>query len=263
MNENTPADDSGNAVLRLGWAVFRRRLETDFLIRLRADLAVLYGRRRAVQCANGVAEGMDGTCHHLLGDGTAMDELVARLPLDGFIREFFGGPYILNSFGGVVNSPDGESGYIGRIHRDVRTYAPDFRLMLNMLVMLDSFTADNGATHLLPGSHLAAGKPSRQSFLDGAVQVLGDAGDIAVFDSRLWHAAGVNRASAPRRALTLTYTRPFFKQQFDYPRYLGGAYGRTLTPAVRQVLGYEAGVPATIDAFYQPPDRRAYRPGQG
>jgi len=38
---------------------------------------------------------------------------------------------------------------------------------------------------------------------------------------------------------------------------------QALPPAVRQVLGFAAGVPATIDAFYQPPERRAYRSDQG
>ncbi len=250
-------------VPRSGWAVFQRQLDTGFLCRLRGDLALMYARRRAVQLRNGIAAGMEGTCHHLLGDGTAMDEFFTQLPLDRVIRDFFGGPYILNSFGGFKNAPGGERGYIGRVHRDIRTYSPDFKMMLNMLVMLDDFTPENGATLLLPGPHFTSEPPSRLRFCEDSVRLLGKAGDIVVFDSRLWHAAGVNKSAAARRALTLTYTRPFFKQQLDYPRFLGDAYGQNLTPAIRQVLGYAARVPDTIDAFYQPPERRAYQSDQG
>ena len=246
-----------------GFRLFKDTVGAALLTRLRRDLATVYEKRRAIQKRNGIAGGMEGTCHHLLGERTAMDDFVAALPLDAFIRAFFGGPYILNSFGGFINEAGQSDGYIGAVHRDVRTYTPDFRQMLNMLVMLDDFTPENGATHLLPGSHRTEDKPTERAFFDAAKRAEGNAGDILLFDSRLWHAAGANRTDAPRRALTLTFSRPFFKQQLDYPQFLGDAYAETLTPAVRQILGYDARVPATIEEFYQPPDKRAYKSDQG
>ena len=255
--------DPQRAIRETGWAVMPAVAEPPFVSRLNDALAAMYAKRRAVQRRNGIADGMAGTCHHLLGDGNALDEFVARLPLDGLLRWFFDGSYILNSFGGFTNVAENAGGYIGRIHRDIRSFASDFRLMINLLVMLDDFTEENGATLMLPGSHRQAEKPDEAAFLAGAVPALGRAGDVLVFDSRTWHRAGTNRTGAPRRALTLTYTRPFFKQQLDYPRYLGDAYGDGVAPAVRKVLGYDARQPATIEEFYQPPERRAYKPDQG
>ena len=89
------------------------------------------------------------------------------------------------------------------------------------------------------------------------------AGSIVVFDSNLWHAAGENKTERPRRALTLAFTRPFVKQQLDYPRALGVERAATLSPELRQLLGYNARVPASLDEWYQPPERRMYRRDQG
>ncbi len=251
------------AISSEGWVLFSGLLSDDLLHRLRSDLRTIYGERRAVQERNGIGDGMEGTCHHLLGANNAMDEFVASLPLHTFIHGFFNGPYILNSFGGFINEATASNGYIGAIHRDVRTFSRDFRLMLNMLVMLDDFTVENGATHLVSKSHNASEKPTTDAFQAAAIQATGVAGDILMFDSRLWHAAGRNGTDMPRRALTLTFTRPFFKPQLDYPRFLGDAYAAALPPQVRQVLGYDARVPASIEEFYQPPERRAYKSDQG
>lgn len=246
-----------------GWALFENALPDDLLPRLRADLQLVYKKRRSVQVRNGIGDGMAGTCHHLLGEQSSMDDFIATLPLHDFIRQFFSGPYILNSFGGFINELDGSDGYIGAIHRDVRTFSRDFRLMLNMLVMLDDFTPENGATHIMPGSHNMATEPTAPAFENAAIRATGSAGDILVFDSRLWHAAGQNQTTKPRRALTLTFTRPFFKPQLDYPRFLGNDYASALRPEVRQVLGYDARVPTDIEEFYQPPGNRAYKSDQG
>lgn len=263
MKDGGHTDRAKEALQMQGYALFERAIDAELLDPLRTDLECLYRKRRTVQKRNGIAQGMSGTCHHLLGENSAMDRLMASLPLHDVIRWFFAGPYILNSFGGVLNDPAREDGYIAAIHRDVRTHSSEFKLMLNMLIMLDEFTTGNGATYLLPGSQNTAEKPNEKSFFAKADRARGMAGDIVLFDSRLWHAAGENRSAAPRRALTLTFSRPFMKPQLDYPRYLGDAYGASLPPAVRQVLGYEARVPETIDEFYQPPLRRAYKADQG
>lgn len=252
-----------DSIERCGYAHCPGAIDGNLLRALRNDLRTVYCKRRAVQKRNGIAAGMEGTCHHLLGEASAMDRFVAGLPLHETIQGFFEGSYILNSFGGFINEAALPDGYIGSIHRDVRSFSPYFRLMLNMLVMLDDFTAGNGATWLMAGSHRVEAKPSEQAFYAAATQAKGEAGDVLLFDSRLWHAAGRNHTDRPRRVLTLTFTRPFVKPQLDYPRFLGPDYAADLPPEVRQVLGYDARIPATIEEFYQPPDRRAYKPGQG
>jgi len=245
-----------------GYYLFESVISEEMIGRLRLDLATLYANRRRTQQRNGVAADMPGACHHLLGRGDSMDALVAHRPLDRVLTAYFDGPYILNSFGGYLNRSD-DKGYIRRIHRDVRTHTGNFRILANVLVPLDDFTTENGATYFSPKSHLSPDKPPERDFFDSAERLLARAGDIFLFDSNTWHCAGVNQTSAPRRALTLTYSRPFVKQQLDYPKFLGAAYGAASTPETRQILGYDAKVPTTISEFYRPPEQRAYKPGQG
>jgi len=246
-----------------GWTLLEGVVPPALCARLTSALDAVYAEQRALQLRNGVGDGADGTVHHLPCAGgvflDALELVVARAPLDAF---FGGAPYILNTYGAVLNRPQ-DATYVGRVHRDQRTFSGGVRLMAQLLVMLDDFTEDNGATYLLDGSHRLRDRPSDEEFFRAAARASGAAGSVVMFDSNLWHAAGVNRTDRPRRGLTMAFTRPFVKQQLDYPRALGYDRAGALSPVLRQLLGYNARVPVSLDEWYQPPDRRLYKRDQG
>ena len=249
----------------IGWATLPPGIEIDLLDRLRADLALAHQQQRGIQVRHGVGAGTDGTVHHLPCAGGSFLEFLERglsRVYTDVLDAFFDGPYILNTYGGVLNLPQNLS-YVGRIHRDLRSFSGDLRLMVQLLVMLDEFTDENGATYLLSRSHRLKDPPPEEEFFRHATRAVGQAGSIVVFNPNLWHAAGENRSMGPRRALTIAFTRPFIKQQLDYPRALGYERAAAFSPALRQLLGYNARVPASLDEWYQPPEKRLYKRDQG
>jgi hypothetical protein len=246
-----------------GWALFPGVVPQAAAARMKEDVCT-----KEAQCAAWMRKrGLDGTgegaAHHILGGGTSLDEFMATMYLDEYLAAWFGGPYILNSFGASVARRDTGSSYLRRMHRDLRSHSGGYRLLINMLVMLDDFTVDNGATYLLSGSHRSAQAPEEDGFLERAERLTGSEGSIALWDANLWHAAGPNATERERAALTLTFSRPFFKQQMDYPRFLGEEYMRGVPERVRQVLGYYARTPASYDEWYRPREERLYRADQG
>jgi hypothetical protein len=257
-----PLDPIDQLMERDGWALLPGRVAPALVARLAAGLDKAHVKQRALQVRNGVGAGTDGTVHHLPCAGGAFLEFLEQPEYREPLERFFQGPYILNTFGGVLNLPH-DVAYVGSVHRDLRTFSGDLRLMAQLLVMIDEFTEENGATYLLGGSHRLREKPSDEAFFKGAMRAVGPAGSIVMFNSNLWHAAGINRSDRPRRALTLAFTRPFIKQQLDYPRALGYARREALSPTLRQLLGYNARVPASLDEWYQPPDKRLYKREQG
>ena len=254
--------DFEKAIDQYGWVVYENALEESFVDDINKWLVDAYYVRRQVQIDNGIAPNMSGTLHHLLDrDGLGL-KFLEQMYLDKEMKDFLGGNYIVNAFGGVMNSK-GEGSYVQNIHRDIRTHMGDVKLMVQMLVLLDDFTEENGATYLLSGSHKEDQKPEEGFFYANAHRALGKKGSIILFDSNLWHAAGVNQTDMPRRALTISFTRPFMKQQLDYPRFLGYEYGEILSEDMRQVLGYKSRVPANLHEYYQPVEKRMYQRDQG
>ena len=240
---------------------FHNLLGSQQLEALRKDCDQVYERRRAIQVRNGVDRGMEGAAHHVLGDDTSLDQFIADLPLADVIMHYFGGKYILLNFGATLHPPGG-SAYTLKPHRDVRAWTADYPLSLNMLVMLDDFTAQNGATLLMTGSHLTEAMPTNDAFKTEAKQIEGKAGDILLFSSLVVHAAAPNKSDRPRKALTLCFGRPFMKPQMDWPRFLGPDAEVHLSPLTRQLLGYDARVASSLDEYYQPPERWTFKQDQ-
>ncbi|HXY99707.1 MAG TPA: phytanoyl-CoA dioxygenase family protein [Stellaceae bacterium] len=240
-----------------GWVLAEAVLGDTQRERLAADLEAACAVCRRWQSERGLADGR-GSAHHLLPLGASFLDFLRDLPLRRVIAGHFGGPFILNSFGGVDNDGAARS-YLHRPHRDVRHFTAELPLMLNVLVMLDAFSAENGATLVLPGSHRRETMPDAATFFARARPITGPAGSVLLFDSNLVHAAGENRSGARRRALTLTFTPPFIKPQIDHVRQLGDAAVSGLDDATKQVLGYFSRIPANHDEWYRPKDERFYR----
>jgi hypothetical protein len=77
---------------------------------------------------------------------------------------------------------------------------------------LDAFTAENGATRVLPGSHRSGAPwvpegeaPDADTPIPGEVVAVGPAGSVLLRDARLFHAAGHNRTSRARRSALVFY----------------------------------------------------------
>lgn len=244
-----------------GWARFPGAVAERDLAAMREDLDRLYDLCREVQAKNGVAANMEGTAHHLVGYGTSLDALVDEFPLYDWVERFFGGKFILLSFGASLNPP-GSRAYVAKPHRDVRQFTGAVRTSLNMLIMLDDFSAETGGTLFLTGSHLVEAIPDREQFLRLADRVTGQAGDVLLFDSQLVHSAGENRGNARRRALTLVLGRPWLKPQIDFPRYLPAHTHAGLSETARQLYGFNARVATSLDEYYQPPENWTFKADQ-
>jgi len=93
--------------------------------------------------------------------------------------------------------------------------------------------------------------------------VLGKAGTIVLFNSNLWHATEQNTFVQRRWPLTLTFTRPFMKPQSDYSRSFMDPLDEHEDPHLVQLPVLYGGVPSTLEPWYQPPGKRAYRAQQG
>lgn len=148
-------------------------------------------------------------------------------------------------------------------HQDFPRVLSGYIASVNIMFAIDPFTRDTGATLVVPGSHQRIEKPDHTYLARNAVPVQCAAGSLFVFDSTLWHAAGRNTSGKDRLAINHQFTRSFFKQQIDYVRALGDAVVLEQPARTQQLLGCYSRVVTNLDEYYQPPDKRLYRKGQG
>ncbi|MBI1877612.1 MAG: phytanoyl-CoA dioxygenase family protein [Chloroflexi bacterium] len=110
--------------------------------------------------------------------------------------------------------------------------------------MLDDFTCQNGATHIVPGTHRSNVLP-KEALADvyaphpQEVVVEGNAGDVLVFNGHCWHTGGANVTDGQRRAILGHYNRADHPQQTNQRKLLSPQVKAGLTPLERQILGLD------------------------
>jgi len=116
--------------------------------------------------------------------------------------------------------------------------------VVNSLWMLDDFTAENGATRVVPGTH-RLGKTPQEVLPDPAaphpeqVLAIAPAGTVLVFNAHLWHGGTKNTTQRTRRALHAYYTARAFPQQLDQRQHIRLETYRRISPAARYILDVE------------------------
>jgi ectoine hydroxylase-related dioxygenase (phytanoyl-CoA dioxygenase family) len=130
------------------------------------------------------------------------------------------------------------------------------------VVMLDDSTVEHGTLEVLIGSHRAMEFPSEDFIKDNRQFVCAPRGSAILIDGDLWHRVGHNKTKDFHLVVTCVFSRPYFKQGMDYPRFLSAEYASQLSPRMRQLFGFNARTPSSYEEWYQPMDKRFYQADQ-
>lgn len=194
---------------------------------------------------------------------TSFLKIIQFNPLQGIIDKVLGDTSIIHSFNGITLRPSISNPIQNAVHRDSPRFCRPYLLSLQVIVLLDDFTKENGGTYVLPGSQYLEEKPNDEYFYKNAVQIEGKAGDLVLFDAMLWHAGGTNTTNFQRRALTIVYSRSFMKQQIDLTKATQKAILDSADANLLRLLGFNVRVPASIEEFNLPSEQRLYKSNQG
>lgn len=95
----------------------------------------------------------------------------------------------------------GEAQFLHQDQSGVRPTTP-FAIGVNIIFCLDDFTEENGATRIVPGSHIAERglSPDNIYTTKGTVAAVAPAGSAILADTRIWHGTGASQSQSRRRA---------------------------------------------------------------
>jgi ectoine hydroxylase-related dioxygenase (phytanoyl-CoA dioxygenase family) len=110
-------------------------------------------------------------------------------------------------------------------------------VIVNCVVAIDEFTEDNGATIVVPGSHLWSADRSPTPN-DKPIPVIMKAGSGCFFSGNLWHGGGENRTKLTRRAFIAVFQQPWLRTLENHFLSIPFELAAKLHPQIQAYLGY-------------------------
>jgi ectoine hydroxylase-related dioxygenase (phytanoyl-CoA dioxygenase family) len=157
--------------------------------------------------------------------------------------EYLLGPdYILSDMGGRSPLPGVPA---QRLHRDGGSFVPNppanvhavLPFAAQSMFALSEFTATNGATRLVPGSHLVDRDPATMGPAE-EVLVLCAPGSVLVYDNRLIHGGGANTTQTIRYAVQGFCCRKVIRPFCDHTRSIPREVVESASPLLRRLWGF-------------------------
>jgi ectoine hydroxylase-related dioxygenase (phytanoyl-CoA dioxygenase family) len=106
----------------------------------------------------------------------------------------------------------------------------------NTIWALTDFTAENGATRVVPGSQYW---PAERKATDAeVVQAEMSLGSVLIYTGSVIHSGGENRSNAPRLGMNITYCLSWLRQEENQFLSCPPDIARTLAPELQELLGY-------------------------
>lgn len=247
------AADDAEAFLRQGYIRFPGAISLSRVTTLRnaLDLALLRDREVWTE-AELERMGQHGALRNLADADPAFADLLNDSPVTQLLERVMAPRWVIQAFDGLVLLP-GQGRFPWDYHTDMECLLgvalPRSRACpaVNVLVYLDDVTVENGATWIVPSSHLSTAHGfDRTQLAEISLPAIGAAGDVLVFDARLWHCAGNNCSNASRRLIKMLYCEPWIRPQMDYVRATRPEVWNTFPGEVKRLLGENATPPASV-----------------
>jgi ectoine hydroxylase-related dioxygenase (phytanoyl-CoA dioxygenase family) len=191
----------------------------------------------AVPTGRNAFEGLSTRRIYALFAKTRTFDRAATHPLVLEVLDQVLGHYQLSAPVGISIGP-GERAQV--LHRDDAVYPlpqPGPPVVVNTMWPLDEFTADNGATRFIPGSH--RWEPGRQPAAGDEIETATlSPGSAMFYLGSLWHGGGANLTARPRLGVILEYAAAWLRPQENHCLAVPRRVVRQLPERLQELLGY-------------------------
>jgi ectoine hydroxylase-related dioxygenase (phytanoyl-CoA dioxygenase family) len=230
-------DDKLGQIAERGYAVLEGVIEPDLVVALDADLRRLETQLGIVPADN-IFEGLRTTrIYNLLAHGPLYQRIPVHPTVLEVVERVLDPGLLISSLSSIAIGP-GEDGQ--PLHADDQLIPLPRRhpqIICNTMWALTDFTEENGATRVVPGTHLADQPPDpRQP--DETVAAEMEKGSVLVFVGSLWHGGGANRTDERRVGIAMNYCAGFLRQQENQQLGLPRELVRGFPQRLQELVGY-------------------------
>ncbi len=223
-------------VRRDGYTIVENAIAADLVEALAEALAHLERDLGIKPAMNGFEGHHTVRIYNLLAHGAPFEQVPVHPSVLPVIEGVLDPGCLISSLSSIAIDP-GETAQ--PIHADDQVIPldkPHRPIVCNSMWALTDFTEANGATRLVPGSHLKGNPEYGGAYETIAAEM--PKGSVLIWEGSLWHGGGANRTDTRRTGIAMNYCAGFIRQQENQQLGLPPETVRGFSPRLQELVGY-------------------------
>jgi ectoine hydroxylase-related dioxygenase (phytanoyl-CoA dioxygenase family) len=223
-------------IRRDGFTIVENAIEPELIDALNTALSRLERELDAKPAMNGFEGHKTVRIYNLLAYGGPFTDVPVHASVLPIVEEVLDPGCLISSLSSIAIDP----GEVAQpIHADdmvIPLAKPHIPIVCNSMWALSDFTEANGATRLVPGSHVKENPVYGGAYETVAAEM--KRGSVLIWDGSLWHGGGANRTEARRTGIAMNYCAGFIRQQENQQLGLKPELVKTFAPRLQELVGY-------------------------
>ncbi len=233
----TDVEEHVSRIDECGYTIVEHAIEPDLIAAL-SDELIRLEHELGIVPADNVFEGARTTrIYNLLAHGPSFERVPVHPAILPIVEGVLDPGLLVSSLSSIAIGP-GESPQ--PIHADDQVIPlpkPHPPTVCNTMWALTDFTEANGATRIIPGTHLAPDSPDLTKKYDSVPAEM-ERGSVLVWHGSLWHGGGANTTSNRRVGIAMNYCAGYLRQQENQQLGLPIDTVRGFPTRLQQLVGY-------------------------
>lgn len=240
MSATDPAELEAHVqrVAEAGYTIVEGAIEPDLIEALEEDLARLERELGVVPADNAFEGRKTVRIYNLLAHGKLYERIPVHPRVLPIVERVLDPGCLVSSLSSIAICP-GETGQ--PMHADdqlIPLPKPHPPVVCNTMWAITEFTRDNGATRIIPGSHVRDRSPDPFARYDGVIPAEMPRGSVLVYHGSLWHKGGANKTDRRRVGIAMNYCAGFIRQQENQQLGIPREIAQGFSPRLQELVGY-------------------------
>jgi len=144
---------------------------------------------------------------------------------------------LISSLSSIAIGPDEQAQPIHADDQVIPLGRPHVPIICNTMWAITDFTEENGATRLVPGSHLREEAPNPLEPYETIAAEM-PKGSVLVWVGSLWHGGGANRTDTRRVGIAMNYCAGYIRQQENQQLGIPTKLVKQFPRRLQELVGY-------------------------
>jgi ectoine hydroxylase-related dioxygenase (phytanoyl-CoA dioxygenase family) len=224
-------------IARTGWTVLEDAIEPDLVDALTEDLLRLEHELEVEPAGNSFEGDHTVRIYNLLAYGRLYEAIPVHRHVLPVVERVLDPGCLVSSLSSISILPGEQAQPIHADDQLIPLPKPHVATVCNTMWALTDFTEANGATRVVPGSHLADHSPDYGAPYDSVAAEM-PRGGVLVWHGSLWHGGGANTTAERRVGIAMNYCAGWIRQQENQQLGIPREVASGFPPRLRQLCGY-------------------------